>query len=137
MLLTSYFIDKKTKRDYSFWLYIFGMLAFWGGLNSGFTDALVLKIIYCVINLFFIFIAVAFQRKLFIVFGAIGVFIFLADLSFSVFHDSFSFPIILSLIGVLFILAVIFYAKNKNRIDMFIDKKTPAFVKSIVPVKKE
>jgi hypothetical protein len=34
MLVVAYFLDKKMKKDYSFWLYLFGLLSFWCALSS-------------------------------------------------------------------------------------------------------
>ena len=50
------------------------MLAFWGGLSLLESDSEWSRFLYCLINLSFMLIAVLFQRKIFIVFGAIGVF---------------------------------------------------------------
>lgn len=34
VLLGSYLVDRRTEEDYAFWGYLFGMLAFWGGLST-------------------------------------------------------------------------------------------------------
>ncbi len=135
MLIFSYFLDRKTKEDFSFWGYLFGMLIFWGGISSLAMndDSELIKVIYCLINLFFILLSVVIQRRVFIIFGSIGVFSYLGHLAFKVFEDSLLFPIALSLLGVVIIYIGIIYNRNKTKIDKAIRDLLPAFLLKLNP----
>lgn len=72
MLVGAYGVDRRTREDFAFWGYLFGLLAFWGGLSLLESDSEWNRFLYGLVNLAFILIAVLFQRKVFIVFGTIG-----------------------------------------------------------------
>ena len=86
VILAAIFIDLKAKDDepdYPFWLYIFGVMTFWGGLSSQSSEYELSKFIYCMINLGMIFVSV-FLDSAFCRFGAIGVLGYLGHLAFEV-----------------------------------------------------
>lgn len=117
VLLISYLIDKRTREDFSFWGYLFGMLAFWGGLSFLNSNSELSKFVYCLINIFLIFLSVWLDRRVFIVFGGLGVFGYLGHLSYDVFENSMAFPFILSFIGIAIIFLAVKYQKNRDRIN--------------------
>ena len=84
MLLFSFLIDRRTKEDYAFWGYLFGMMAFWGGLSLMKSGSELNKFLYCLLNVGLIFISVILQRRVFIVFGALGVYGYLGHLAFQI-----------------------------------------------------
>ena len=133
MLVFTYFIDRKTKKDYAFWLYFFGMLSFWGGLSLMDSNSELNKFLYCCINLLLIVISVLFNRKLFIVFGALGVFGYLFHLSDIVFQDSLLFPVVLSFFGLGIIWLGLIYNKNKEQIDLSINSKLSERLLKLLP----
>jgi len=49
MLLVSFAIDRRTKGDFAFWGYLFGMLAFWCGLSLMESGSELKRFIYCLI----------------------------------------------------------------------------------------
>jgi len=67
--------------------------------------------------MFFILFSVIIQRRVFIIFGSIGVFLYIGHLAFKVFEDSLLFPIALSLLGIIIIFLGIKYNSNKEKID--------------------
>lgn len=136
MLILSYFLDRRTKDDYSFWGYLFGMLVFWGGLSSMNSDSELNKFIYFLINVFLILFSVIIQRRVFIIFGSIGVFSYLGHLAFKVFEDSLLFPVALSLMGIFIIYIGIIYNRNKDKIDERIGKSLPKFLLKLNPEKR-
>ena len=81
MLLLTYFIDRRSKEDFGFWGYLFGTMAFWGGLTSLHSDSEVAKFAYCLINVGMVFGSVFLSRRVFAVFGGIGVCIYLSDIA--------------------------------------------------------
>lgn len=133
MLIVTYFIDRRTEKDYAFWLYLFGLLAFWGGLSLMGSGSELGKFFYFCINIGLVIISVLFRRKVFLVFGAIGAFGYLGYLSQEVFGDSMVFPIILTLIGLAIIWLTIKYARNQKKIETFVNSKLPKSFLNLLP----
>ena len=73
--------------DYSFWLSLFGLLAFWGGLTSMDSSDERGKLIYALINVGLMGIGVVVNRRACVVFGAIGVNIYLGHLAYDAFRQ--------------------------------------------------
>lgn len=101
------------KADYAFWLYIVGVITFWGGLSSQDSDSEIAKLIYCGINLFMIAVGVLIVRRVFVVFGALGCCGYLTHLASSVFENSWLFPIALTLLGLGVIYLGILWQKHE------------------------
>jgi hypothetical protein len=101
MVLVAFWVDLRSRfsRDYAFWLYIFGVMTFWGGLSLLKSDSELNKFLYCMINLGMILIGAVLGRRVFAVFGGLGVAGYLGYLSWRVFKDSLLFPFVLSAIG--------------------------------------
>ncbi len=107
MVLFALLVDLRARhgrQDFAFWLYLFGVLAFWGGLSLMDSDSELSKFLYCCINLLLIGVGAILDRRVFVVFGGLGVAGYLGHLAYEVFEDSLLFPFVLTLIG----LAVIF-----------------------------
>lgn len=94
-------VDARTRsgRDYAFWLYLFGSLAFWGALTLMDSRGEWSKFLYLCINLLMIFVGAVLSRRVFAVFGGFGVAGYLSHLASVVFKDSLMFPFVLTLIG--------------------------------------
>jgi hypothetical protein len=101
MTLLAFWVDLRSRfsRDYASWLYLFGVITFWGGLSSMSSDSEWSKLGYCGINVVLILIGAVLGRRVFAVFGGLGVAGYLGYLSSWVFEDSLLFPFALSLIG--------------------------------------
>lgn len=101
MLLGAFFVDLRSRysQDYAFWLYLFGLLTFWGALTSMGSGALAGKLFYLAINFVLVFAGAVLSRRVFAVFGSIGIAIVLGDLSWNLFKDSFAFVLVLTLFG--------------------------------------
>lgn len=114
-LLIAFWVDVRSRdsADYAFWLYIFGMLAFWGGLTSQSSDSELSKFFYLCINLLLIFIGVILNRKVFVIFGALGTCCYLGHLAFQVFEFSYLFPVALTLLGVAIVYLGILWQKHE------------------------
>ena len=113
-LLIGYGLDAKLRRhgdarsdDFAFWCYLFGLLAFWGGLTSMHSDSEVNKALYAVLNLGLIGIGIWLRRATFVVFGALGAHVYLGHLAYEVFKDSFLFPFTLAFLGLSMILCTV------------------------------
>lgn len=103
-LITAIYVDFKfddNKQDYAFWLYIAGVLIFWGGLTNQNSDSELSKFFYCMINVAMILVSVFLDRRVFAIFGALGVLLYLGHLAFTIFADSLSFPLVLVFLGLI------------------------------------
>ena len=102
MTLLAFWVDLRSRfsRDYAFWLYLFGVLTFWGGLSSMNSGSEVGKLIYCGINVAMVLIGAVLGRRVFAVFGGLGIAGYLGHLSYRVFRDSLVFPFALSALGI-------------------------------------
>jgi MFS family permease len=101
VLILAFALDLRYRRrpDYGFWFYLFGMLAFWCGLTFKSSDSELAKFLYFLLNLALLFIGTMLRRRVFTVFGGLGVAIYLGYLAYEVFEDSLLFPVVLSFIG--------------------------------------
>jgi hypothetical protein len=101
MTLLAFWVDLRSRfsRDYAFWLYLFGVLTFWGGLSSMDSGSEWGKLAYCGLNVAMILIGTVIGRRVFAVFGGLGVAFYLGDVSWRLFKDSLLFPFALSLVG--------------------------------------
>jgi hypothetical protein len=105
-------------QDFAFWCYLFGLMAFWGGLTSMDSDSEFNRAVYLVINLGLIGIALYLKRTVFLVFGAIGAHLYLGHLAYTVFKESFLFPFALAFLGLSLILVTVFAQSYVRRIAM-------------------
>lgn len=87
------------RQDFAFWLYIFGTLMFWGGMSLRDSGSEMGKAVYCLINVVLVFWGAAINRRVFTVFGGLGVAIYLGYLSSRVFQDSLAFSFALTVLG--------------------------------------
>ena len=101
MLVGALWVDLRSVRraDFAFWLYVFGVLAFWGGLTSMESTSELGRLGYCAVNLVMIALGAMLSRRVFAVFGGLGVTLYLGHLSHTVFKDSLMFPVALTALG--------------------------------------
>ncbi len=97
--------------DFAFWCYLFGLMAFWGGLSAMDSDSELGRFLYLLVNIGLVAISLWLRRSVFLIFGAIGIFIYLGHLAYEVFKDSVLFPFVLVLLGLLIIVSTIFGQK--------------------------
>lgn len=137
VLAGSYIVDlKNTELDFAFWTYLYGALAFWGGLSLMDSDSELGKFIYCMINVAFIFLSVYLRRKIFMICGSIGVLFYVGRLAWKIFKDSYAFPIILSLIGLGIVFLAVKYQKNKQQVEAKIESLLPSFLMKWRPLER-
>lgn len=117
-ILIAFWVDVRSSKsgDYAFWLYIFGVMTFWGGLTAQHSDSEVSKFLYFCTNLFLILLGVILNRKVFVLFGAFGCCFYIGYLAFRVFQDSYIFPVILSAIGIAVIYLGILWQKHEKKL---------------------
>lgn len=119
MIGLAFWVDIRSRHsaDYAFWIYLFGVIAFWCGLSLQNSDSELTKFLYFCINLFMIFVGVLLVRRVFVVFGALGSCGYLSHLAFNVFENSWLFPIALTAIGLGIIYLGILWQKHEKSIS--------------------
>ena len=137
VLLVAYLVDRWTKDDYAFWLYLFGLAAFWGGLSIMESGEPWSRFVYCIINLLLIATSTLLRRRAFAVFGSLGVAGYLSYLAFSLFRDSLILPLALTVIGVGVIVATVAYQRNRAKIDASIVAVLPAGFRQLLPPERD
>ena len=136
MLALGLWVDirsRRSGRDYAFWLYVFGALTFWGGLTAMDSNSELTKVIYCLINLGLIGAGALLVRRVLVVFGAIGVAVYVGHLADKVFKDSWLFPISLTLLGLLVVVAGVWWQKNEAGLNRRLRQALPAAWQRLLP----
>src|SRR6266516_3416433 len=129
VLGVTYLLDRRTDQDYAFWLYLFGLVAFWGALTYDGVGS----VGYCLINVGLMLVAVLLQRKTFMVFGAIGVYSYLGHLAFDVFRKSLLFPAALTALGIAIIAAGVWYRSREAAVEAALLRILPGAVRRTLP----
>ncbi len=127
IVLLAFWVDVRSRntKDYAFWLYIFGVMAFWSGLSCQDSGNELSRFFYFCINLLMIGVGVLLVRKVFVIFGAIGCAFYLGHLAWQVFADSPFFPIALTAIGILIVFIGTLWQKNERRLTQKIQSFLP------------
>jgi hypothetical protein len=125
---------RQQSGDFAFWLYLFGTLTFWGGITATSGGTPLGKALYCAMNVGFLFLSVFLGRRVFAVFGTIGIAIYLGDLAAKVFKDSLLFPFALSLIGVAVIALGLYMHRHRDALETWFDTQLPPALKRLRPV---
>jgi hypothetical protein len=114
IILIGYGLDRLLRQqnaprgeDFAFWCYLFGLMAFWGGLTAMDSGSELRRLVYLLINLGLVALAIKLKRTVFMVFGVLGVYAYLGHLAWEVFKDSVFFPFVLALLGLSLILGTV------------------------------
>jgi hypothetical protein len=119
--------------DFAFWLHLFGLMAFWGGITASSSATEIGRAMYCLLNVGLLFVAVILARKVYAVFGTFGVTLYLGHLADVVFKDSLMFPFALSMIGIAVIAAGLFYHRRQEAIAAWLSANLPPAVLRLRP----
>jgi hypothetical protein len=136
LILIAWAVDLKRWQagDVGFWLHLCGLAAFWGGLSALDSDSEVSKAIYCLINIVLVLLSVYLMRRVYAVFGAIGIAGYLGELADGIFADSLMFPFALSLIGIGVIAVGIVYVRQRHKIAAWVQDNLPAGLQRLRPL---
>ena len=139
MTLLAFIVDIRSykSKDFAFWLYLFGVLTFWGGLSSMRSDKELNKFLYCCVNLVMIAIGAALSRRVFAVFGGLGVSFYLGHLSHTIFKDSMLFPVALTAIGLAVIAAGVYWQRHEATLGERLRSFFPARVRELLAHRAE
>ena len=124
----------RRRGDFAFWLHLFGLLTFWGGITASSSDSEIAKAIYCLFKVGLILLSVFLERRVYAVFGAFGIALYLGHLAEKVFKDLLLFPFALSLIGIGVIAAGLAYQKRRGAITLWIATRIPTSLRQLRPV---
>lgn len=133
MIAGSYLIDHRTREDFAFWGYLFGVIAFWGGLSLVNSDSELSKFLYFLTNILLMGMSVFLQRKVFVIFGAIGSFGYVGYLASNVFADSALFPFILTIIGAMILYSGILLHRHGKKIEQSLVSAMPEWMRKLRP----
>lgn len=139
MIGLAFWVDIRSRHssaDYPFWIYLFGVIAFWGGLSSQDSDNEFSKFIYFSINLLMMGAGVLLVRRVFVVFGALGCAFYFGHLARTVFEDSWLFPISLSAIGLGVVYLGVIWQKNEAIIIEKSRQFMPSKIKELIDSKE-
>ncbi len=134
MIGLAFWIDLRSRNgaDYAFWIYLFGVMAFWGGLSLLRSDSELSKFIYFCINLLMIGVGVLLIRRVFVIFGALGCTGYVGHLASNIFRDSWLFPITLTLLGLLVIYLGVLWQKHEKGITEKARKVLPQQLRELL-----
>ncbi|SEB99788.1 hypothetical protein SAMN05444161_0299 [Rhizobiales bacterium GAS191] len=135
MILVAWLTDLRRPRggDFAFWLHLFGVMCFWGGLSLHASDNNLAKALYCLINIGLIFLGVFLGRRVYAVFGTIGIMLYLGDLSWRVFDNVLLFSFALSGIGVGVIALGLLVHRNEARLAAWMARNLPPGLSALRP----
>ena len=134
MTLLAFYVDVRSRasKDFPFWLYIFGVLTFWGALSSLNSSSELSKFIYCLVNLALIAVGAMLSRRIFAVCGGLGVAGYLSHLASTVFKDSMLFPVALTVIGFAVIAVGVYWQRHEHELGVRLRAFLPAAWRELV-----
>ncbi|WP_019528597.1 hypothetical protein [Dasania marina] len=130
-------IRARYQADYAFWIYIFGVIAFWGGMTLQQSDSELSKFIYLCINLVMIGTGILLVRRVFAIFGAIGCCLYLGHLAEDIFKDSWLFPISLTFIGLGIVYLGVLWQKHEKEITQKMRALLPLALRELLESKEQ
>ncbi len=133
VLIVSYLIDRRTRKDFAFWGYLAGMFFFWGTVNAMFKSSDINTLFYLFINIFFVLLSLLLDRFIFIICGGIGCVTYLGYLVLKVFSQSLPFPLVASFLGLSIIFLGVLYQKHKKIIDEKFRSFLPKYILNLSP----
>jgi hypothetical protein len=134
MLLVAYGIDLRRNhhRDFAFWLYLFGSFSLLWGLvfvNKG--DFVEFLFFLCFVAM--MLASVVLQRKALMVFGAFGSIGYLFHISYTIFHESPLFPMVLVVCGLATIACGVVVQRNREQLRRTIFGAIPSSWREYLP----
>lgn len=133
IIISAYVTDLLVQKDFAFWGYLFGVITFWVGLCLLDWPTEYHRFVYLLINVGLVLLSVLFQRTIFLICGALGIFGYLSYVFYRYFENTLWFPPALICLGVLIIYAGVLYQKQRKNIEAFILNGLPQSVKRWLP----
>lgn len=133
VLVVAWVVDVRARGDFAFWLHLFGLLAFWGGLTSLDSNSELARAVYCLINIGLVALALFLQRRAYALFGGLGVALYLHHLAERVFQDSLLYPFALSLIGLAVLGAGLLLHRHGAALERALQGRLPRALAALRP----
>ena len=115
-------LQRRTERDYSLWLYLFGHVTVFCSFSAIALDhqALLGWLVYPLVYLGVVVMSVWLQRKVFLVFGAIGSYCWATYIVFETFHGALGISFGMAFIGIMIVLSGVLY---RNSIEPWLQER--------------
>ncbi|WP_151637966.1 DUF2157 domain-containing protein [Noviherbaspirillum aerium] len=138
MLAVAFIVDLRTRhdRDYAYWLYLFGLMTFWGALSLMGSGRLDGKLFYLAVNFGLVLAGTVLGRRMFAVFGGIGIALVLGDLSWNLFRNSIAFVLVLSLLGFALIALGLWWSRREAALSARMRGWLPAQVRELLEARR-
>ena len=134
VLAGAWIVDYRSRNsDFGFWLHLFGLMAFWGGISATGGATELGRAVYGLLNVGLLLVAVIVMRRAYAVFGAFGITLYLGHLASVVFKDSLLFPFALSLIGIAVVASGLLYHRKQDAIAAWLLANLPTAVLRLRP----
>ncbi|CQR74751.1 hypothetical protein SOV_07750 [Sporomusa ovata DSM 2662] len=133
MIGIAFYIDRRKKIDYGKWMYIFGCMAFWGGISFLSSSSEFSRLLYFTINIILMCIGTLLERRVFVIFGSLGCIGYIGHLAYRVFRDSALFPFALTAFGVFIMFIGMYFHKHRKKINQKVFEITPRFIIDMLP----
>ena len=133
MIALAWASDLRTRADFGFWLHLFGAMTLWGAITASDGGGDVARALYCGFNVLFIALGLFLDRRIYAVFGAIGVSIYLGYLAAHTFNDTLSFTFALTAIGLGIVFAGVALERRRKALSDFFDHGLPAPLRALRP----
>jgi hypothetical protein len=132
----AWIVDYRSRNgDFAFWLHLFGLMAFWGGITAAADATEAGRAIYCLFNVGLLLVSVVLMRRVYAVFGALGITLYLGHLASVVFKNSLWFPFALSTIGIAVIAAGLIYHRKQGAIAAWFAAHLPPAILRLRPTR--
>jgi hypothetical protein len=133
VMVAAWLVDLRARADFAFWLHLFGGLSFWTGLHFPLAWWGADWTVPALASLALIPLALFLGRRVYLILGGIGLFLFLGHLAFSVFSFSLLFPFVLSALGVGVIALGVLYHRRRDRIAAWVEHVVPPWLAALRP----
>ena len=135
MIIAAWAVDvlRRDGPDFPFWIHIFGVMAFWGGMTLSDSSSELQKFLYCLICVGMVGLGVFLNRRVYPVFGALGIASYLGYLSYEVFKDVILFSFALSAIGLAVIGLGLLLHRNYAKLERALDETLPQAIRWLRP----
>jgi len=129
-------LQKQGHGDHAFWFYLIGVAAFWGGLTALQGGDETSWLWYFFANLLMLLLGAILVRRVFAVFAAFGIALYLGHLAATVFADSLIFPVALAAIGLSIVYLGILWQRHEAAIGRRLNALLPPTLRQLLAARR-
>ena len=133
VLFVAWFLDLRFKADLAFWPHLAAGLSINGGMYFWLTGDGYEWAILCAVSVVLLLLSIFLQRRVYAVFGGLGVASYLGYLSSEVFEDTILFSFALTGIGIIIMVSGYAYFKHESTLRTWMNHKLPAALRHLRP----